>query len=56
MVLHRKRGGVMSILSIDHTTEHGLKFSSEDILWTVGLCTASLGMAPIVAFYILLVG
>lgn len=46
----------MSLLDIDHTPEHGLKFSSEDILWTAGLCAASLGMAPIVAFYMLLVG
>jgi hypothetical protein len=46
----------MSILSFDPSTGHEQKFSSEDILWTVGLCAASLGMAPIVAFYMLLVG
>jgi hypothetical protein len=46
----------MSILSIDHTDGLEQKFSSEDILWTVGLCAASLSMAPIVAFYMLLVG
>jgi hypothetical protein len=46
----------MSSFPIDQPTGHELKFNSEDILWTVGLCAASLGMAPIVAFYMLLVG
>ena len=46
----------MSSLSIDQTTEAGQTFSTEDVLWTVGLCAASLGLAPLVAFYMLLVG
>jgi hypothetical protein len=46
----------MSSLSIERAAEHEHKFNSEDILWTVVLCAASLGIAPIVAFYMLLVG
>jgi len=46
----------MSTFSIDETTAAGHTFSTEDILWTVGLCAASLGLAPLVAFYMLLVG
>ena len=46
----------MSILSIDETTAAEQTFGTEDLLWTVGLCAASLGLAPLVAFYMLLVG
>jgi hypothetical protein len=46
----------MSILSIEQTGEAEQTFSTEDLLWTVGLCAASIGLAPLVAFYMLLVG
>src|SRR3954466_11312903 len=46
----------MSSFSIDETTAAAPAFSTEDVLWTVGLCAASLGLAPLLAFYMLLVG
>jgi hypothetical protein len=53
----RKRGGVMSIQTIDQAIHPGeaSSFQVRDILWTLGMCTVSLGLTPIVAFYVLLV-
>jgi len=47
----------MSILTIDQTIRPREASSSRlrDILWTLGMCTVSLGLIPIVAFYVLLV-
>jgi hypothetical protein len=50
-------GGVMSIQTIDQTIlpDKGSSFRIRDVLWTLGMCTVSLGLTPFVAFYALLV-
>jgi hypothetical protein len=47
----------MSSLSIEPTTGPGgaFRFRTRDIVWTLGMCALSLGLAPIAAFYMLLV-
>jgi hypothetical protein len=48
----------MSILTIDQTIEPDTEASSfriRDVLWAFGMCTVSLGLTPIVAFYMLMV-
>jgi hypothetical protein len=53
----RKRGGVMSIQTIDQAIRPGEASSIQvrDIFWTLGMCTVGLGLTSIVAFYVLLV-
>jgi hypothetical protein len=56
-MVRNKRGGVMSMQSVDQTVQpnraSGLRV--RDILWTLGLCAVSLSLTPFVAFYALLV-
>jgi hypothetical protein len=56
-MVHSKRGGVMSIQSIDPTIlpDQASGFQIRDVLWTLGMCAVSLGLTPFVAFYALLV-
>jgi hypothetical protein len=56
-MVRSKRGGVMSIQTIEQTTEpdKASSFRIRDVLWTLGMCAASLGLTPFVAFYALLV-
>jgi hypothetical protein len=56
-MVKRKRGGVMSIQTIDQAILPGEAsgFQVRDILWTLGMCAVSLGLTPIVAVYVLLV-
>ena len=47
----------MSIETIDPAILAGeaSNFPVADILWALGMCAVSLGLSPIVAFYVLLV-
>jgi hypothetical protein len=56
-MVRNKRGGVMSIETIDQTIQGGEASSLRvrDILWTLGICAVSLSLTPVVAFYVLLV-
>jgi hypothetical protein len=56
-MVRSKRGGVMSIQTIEQTAEPDTasSFRIRDVLWTLGMCAASLGLTPLVAFYALLV-
>jgi len=56
-MVRNKRGGVMSIETIDQTIQPGEASSCRvrDILWTLGMCAVSLSLPPVVAFYVLLV-
>jgi len=48
----------MSIQSIDRTIRSGQAsgFRVVDVVWMLGICTVSLGLASAVAFYVLMVG
>jgi hypothetical protein len=47
----------MSIQTTEQTAEPDTasSFRIRDVLWTLGMCAASLGLTPLVAFYALLV-
>jgi hypothetical protein len=56
-MVHSKGGGVVSIQTINQAIEPDIRFSLQirEILWTLGMCAASLSLTPFVAFYALLV-
>jgi hypothetical protein len=50
---NKKRGGVMNIQSNSFPEQQG--FSTEDILWAVGIWSVILSLSPVVVFYVLMV-
>jgi hypothetical protein len=49
----KKRGGVVSIQNHSFPEQQG--FSTEDILWAVGIWSVILSLSPVVVFYVLMV-
>jgi hypothetical protein len=56
-MVRNKRGGVMSMQSVDQTIQpdRASGFQIRDVLWTLAICAVSLSLTPFVAFYALLV-
>jgi hypothetical protein len=50
---NKKRGGVVNIQSNSFPEQQG--FSTEDILWAVGIWSVILSLSPVVVFYVLMV-
>jgi hypothetical protein len=53
----KKRGGVVTIQDQSFTERHDLSttFSTQDILWALGIWTVILGLSPVIVFYMLMV-
>jgi hypothetical protein len=49
----QKRGGVVSTQNNPFPERQG--FSSEDILWAVGIWSVILSLSPVILFYVLMV-
>jgi hypothetical protein len=49
----KKRGGVVSIQDNPFPGQQG--FSTEDILWALGIWSVILGLSPVIVFYMLMV-
>jgi hypothetical protein len=45
----------MAISDSDSSAGEASGIRTRDILWTLGMCAISLSLAPLVAFYVLLV-
>ena len=50
---NKKRGGVVS--SQDNQLFEEPVFSTEDILWAIGVWSAILALSPVIVFYLLMV-
>jgi hypothetical protein len=50
---NKKRGGVVSTQDNPFPEQQG--FTTEDILWTLGIWTVILGLSPVIVFYMLMV-
>jgi hypothetical protein len=49
----KKRGGVVNTQNNPLPEEQG--FSTQDILWAIGIWSVILGLSPVVVFYMLMV-
>jgi len=49
----KKRGGVVSTQDNPFPGQQG--FSTEDILWALGIWSVILGLSPVIVFYMLMV-
>ena len=49
----KKRGGVMNTQDNPFPEQQG--FSTEDILWALGIWSVILGLSPVIVFYMLMV-
>ena len=49
----KKRGAFVSIEDNTFSEPHG--FTTEDILWTLGIWSVILGLSPVIMFYMLMV-
>jgi hypothetical protein len=49
----KKRGGVVSIRDNPFPERQG--FTTQDILWAIGIWSVILGLSPVVVFYVLMV-
>jgi hypothetical protein len=50
----KKRGGVMT--ARNHSYREQQRFSTQDILWALGIWSVILSLSPVIAFYVLMVG
>ena len=50
---NRKRGGVMNIQNSAIPEQQG--FSTQDVLWALGIWSVILSLSPVVVFYVLMV-
>jgi hypothetical protein len=50
---NKKRGGVVSTQDNPFPEQAG--FTTEDILWALGIWTVILGLSPVIVFYMLMV-
>ena len=50
---NKKRGGVVSTQDNPFPEQQG--FTTEDILWTLGIWSVILGLSPVIVFYMLMV-
>jgi hypothetical protein len=49
----KKRGGVVNTQNNPSSEQQG--FSTQDILWAIGIWSVILGLSPVVVFYMLMV-
>ena len=49
----QKRGGVVSTQDNPFPEQQG--FTTEDILWSIGIWSVILGLSPVIVFYVLMV-
>jgi hypothetical protein len=49
----QKRGGVVTTQNSSFPEQQG--FSTEDILWALGIWSVILGLSPVIVFYMLMV-
>jgi hypothetical protein len=51
----QKRGGVVNSDTQNHSCPEQQGFTTEDILWALGIWSVILSLSPVVVFYVLMV-